>query len=537
MKKQTTIFLLTMLMSLVGAKTFAHDIAVNNDDGVTIYYVWTNENTELAVSYQGLSWNGVNEYSGEVVIPESVIYEGNTYNVTSIDNYAFALCSGLTSVTIPNSVTSIGVYAFAMCSGLTSITIPHSVTSIYNGAFQNCIGLTSITFGYGLTFIGQEVFMGCIGLNNITIPNTLTFISNGAFCDCSGLTTVTIPETVTKIGYSAFSGCGLTSLTIPSSVTEIGDWAFCYCNDLTSLTIPSSVTSIGNGAFSSCSGLTSITVETGNPNYDSRENCNAIIETSTNKLLNGCNNTVIPNSVTEIGIYAFSDCNDMTSITIPNSVTEIGDGAFYGCMGLASITIPNSVTKISAYAFSECYALTTVIIGSGVTEIGDGAFSNSVLTDVYCSAEAVPSTSLDAFEGSNIESATLHVPDVSLESYSSTAPWSLFGTKIALEKCATPIITIADGEISFSCETDGVEFVSEITAPDAKKYYDGKIVLTNKYIISVYAAKYGYANSDVVSEEITLGGNLGDVNGDGVVDVSDYIGVANLILFGTIDGK
>ena len=416
MKKETTIFLLTMLMSLVGAKTFAHDIAVNNDDGVTIYYVWTNGNTELAVSYQGTSWIGVNEYSGEVVIPESVFYEGMTYSVTSVGDYAFAMCNGLTSVTIPSSVTSIGTYAFAMCSGLTSITIPNSVTFINNGAFQNCIGLTSVTFGNGLTFIGQEVFMGCIGLTNITIPNTVTFIGNGAFSDCSGLTTV----------------------------------------------------------------------------------------------------------------------------TIPNTVTEIGDGAFYGCMGLASITIPNSVTKISAYAFSECYALTTVIIGSGVTEIGDGAFSGSVLTDVYCSAETVPSTSLNAFEGSNIESATLHVPDVSLENYSSTAPWSSFGTKIALEKCATPTITIADGEIAFSCETDGVEFVSEITASDAKKYYDGKIVLTNKYIVSVYAAKDGFGNSDVVTEEITIGGNSagsGDVNGDGVIDVLDYVGVANIILTGSIYGS
>ncbi len=181
--------------------------------------------------------------------------------------------------------------------------------------------------------------------------------------------------------------------------------------------------------------------------------------------------------------------------------------------------------------------LASIIIGSGVTSIGEYAFYCPVLTDIYCSAEAVPSTPLDAFEGSNIESATLHVPDVSLESYSSTAPWSSFGTKIAMEKCATPTITIADGEITFCCETDGVEFVSEITAPDAQKYHDGKIVLTNKYIVSVYAAKYGYGNSDVVTEEITLGGNLGDVNGDGVIDVSDYIGVANLILFGTIDGK
>ena len=460
MMKRVLSLLLTMLLCMTATTIKAHDIAVNNDDGVTIYYDWTNGNTELAVSYQGSSWNGVNEYSGEVVIPESVLIEGTTYNVTAIGDNAFALCSGLTSVTIPGSVTSIGTYAFAMCSGLTSITIPHSVTFINNGAFQNCIGLTSITFGF---------------------------------------TSVTIPDTVTKIGNSAFSGSGLTSLTIPSSVMEIGEWAFAYCNDLTSVTIPSSVTSIGDGAFSSCSGLTSITVETGNPNYDSRENCNAIIETSTNKLLNGCNNTVIPGSVTSIGVYAFSDCNDMTSITIPNSVTEIGDGAFYGCIGLASITIPNSVKKISAYAFSECYALTTVIIGSGVTEIGDGAFSSSVLTDVYCSAEAVPSTSLDAFEDSNIGSATLHVPDVSLESYSSIAPWSSFGTKVAMEKCASPTISYAGGKLSFSSETESAECVATISDTDIKTHYGNEISLTATYTISVYATKAGYDNSDVAT--------------------------------------
>ena len=499
MKKHILSLLLTMLLCMTTTTIKAHDIAVNNDDGVTIYYDWTNGNTELAVSYQGASWNGVNEYSGEVVIPESVLIEGTTYNVTAIGDYAFGMCNGLTSVTIPNSVTSIGVYAFAMCGGLTSVTIPNSVTFIGNGAFQNCIGLTSITFGNGLTFIGQEVFMGCIGLTNITIPNTVTFIGDGAFSECSGLTSVTIPDTVTKIGNSAFSGCGLISLTIPSSVTSIGDWAFSVCNALTSVTIPSTVTFIGNGAFSGCSGLTSISVETENTAYDSRENCNAIIETSTNKLLSGCNTTIIPGSVTSIGDYAFYDCIGITSITIPNSVTSIGPGAFYACGGLTSITIPHSVTEIGDYAFCECNAITSVIIGSGVTEIGDYAFSCPVLTDVYCSAATVPSASIDAFEDSNIESATLHVPDVSLESYSSTAPWSSFGTKVALEKCASPTISYANGKLTFSSETEGAECVTTICDTDIKTHYGNEIFLTATYTITAYATKAGYDNSEVAT--------------------------------------
>ena len=167
---------------------------------------------------------------------------------------------------------------------------------------------------------------------SIVIPSSVTYNS--------------VTYSVTSIGISAFDGCSaLTSITIPNSVTSIGDYAFKGCSGLTSVTIPNSVTSIGNYAFSGCSGLTSISVESGNTHYDSRNSCNAIIETSSNTLIAGCKNTVIPNSVTSIGDYAFSGCSDLTSVTIPNSVTSIGNYAFNGCSGLTSITIPNSVTR------------------------------------------------------------------------------------------------------------------------------------------------------------------------------------------------
>ena len=187
-------------------------------------------------------------------------------------------------------------------------------------------------------------------------------------------------------------------------------------------------------------------VDANNPKYDSRDNCNAIIETSSNTLISGCQTTVIPNSVTSIGNYAFYDCDGLTSVTIPNSVTSIGDNAFYGCYGLTSVTIPNSVTSIGIYAFVYCSGLTSVTIGNSVTSIGNNAFAYCPeLLDVYCHAEKVPSTQWDAFFGSYPEKATLHVPSASVELYKAASPWSSFGKIVALTDEETGIEELKAG--------------------------------------------------------------------------------------------
>jgi len=353
MKTKFFTFFLALVVSV--GTMFAEKVKIGD-----LYYNLKEDKT-AEVTYE-LYWSE-NNYSGltAATIPASVTYNSVTYGVTSIGYSAFYECRGLTSVTIPNSVTSIADNAFWGC-GLTSVTIPNSVTSIGYGVFNSCGHLISVTIGTGLTHIGNYAFRGCRGLTSVTISNSVKSIGIQAFSNCSSLTSITIPNSVISIGEEAFSGCtSLTSVTIPNSVTSIGERAFRSCSSLTSVTIGNSVTSIGTGAFSDCS-LTSIVVENENMVYDSRNNCNAIINTATNTLIAGCKNTIIPNSVTSIGAHAFDRCTGLTSVTIPNSVTSIGKYAFSDCSGLTSVTIPNSVKSIGGWAFDGCSDLTSVTI-------------------------------------------------------------------------------------------------------------------------------------------------------------------------------
>ena len=309
MKKQ----LLLLAMILLPLVASADAVKING-----IYYNLITKIKEAKVV------SNPNKYTRSVVIPEKVTYENVEYLVTSIGISAFSSCSGLTSITIPNSVTSIGERAFSGCSGLTSVTIPNSVTSIGNETFRDCSGLTSVTIPNSVTSIGKQAFSGCSGLTSITIPNSVTSIGDWAFYNCSGLTSITIPNSVTSIGVSAFEYCsGLTSVTIPNSVTSIGEHAFFVCSGLTSITIPNSVTSIGEAAFANCSGLTSIT---------------------------------IPNSVTSIGSYAFASCFGLTSITIGSGINSIGNTAFASCQDLTDVTCyAENVPSTKKDAFKDSY--------------------------------------------------------------------------------------------------------------------------------------------------------------------------------------
>ena len=319
----------------------------------------------------------------DLVIPNSA---------SAINGYAFYGCSGLSSVTIPNTVRTIGECAFYGCSGINSLTIPNSVTSIAYWAFKDCTGLTDAIIGNSLTGIGGNAFSGCSELTSIIVAddnsiydsreNSNAIIETASNKLIAGCQTTVIPSSVTSIASDAFEGRGrLTSIFIPKTVTSIGvETSVDYSYNQETHSTDTVYRYYYYNPFVGCNALTSIIVEESNPVYDSRDNCNAIIETATNKLFVGCKNTIIPNTVTAIGGGAFNGCTELTEINIPNSVIAIGDrddsmGAFGGCTGLTKVTLGNSVKTIGDVAFMSCTGLTNIDLPSSLTTIGWAAFA------------------------------------------------------------------------------------------------------------------------------------------------------------------
>lgn len=524
-------------------------------------------------------------------------------SVSRIETCAFQNCHSLTSVTIPNSVTRIGGYAFANCSGLATVTIPSSITTISDHAFAGCTGLTEIR-SYIEKYIyvnpkcwidvnkniplyvpagtkaiyesneGWNVFTNIVEMGDETPqdPSIIKFAdthvkaicvenwdTNGdgelSYDEAAGVTDLgqvfysnkditSFDELryftgLTSISEKAFSWSSLKTVTIPHNVVDIGQQSFGGCMGLTSITIPKSVKTIGNIAFY-CNWLTSIVVEDGNTVYDSRDNCNAIIHTATNELVQGCANTIIPNSVTSIGTAAFWGCEKLESISIPSSVTTIGTGAFADCYSLTHISIPSSVTTIGVQAFQST-GFSSIDIPSSVTSIGKSAFTNCHLTSVtipssitsieqgtfyYCESLAsvtipnsITSIGMNAFQFcsslssitshigipraidnsvfSNLpEDVTLYVPAGTKAKYEATDGWKNFKNIVEMEYVTPdpndPIIKFADAEVKRICVTNwDTNGDHELSYDEAAAVKDlGQVFKDNLNIISFDELQY-----------------------------------------------
>ena len=511
--------LLCILMLLTAALTASGEVFYNEDgtfwgfdDEHFLYVVHGNE---VTVSYLGDLYTGV--HPDAIEIPATVSCNGLTFTVTTIANSAF-YDSYLRSVTIPNTVSTIEYEAFLNCPNLTNIDIPNSVKHIGRNAFTgtawynnqpdglvyagqvayqykgNMPSGTSITLKEGTLAIADNAFYDCNELTNLTIPNSVTHIGDNACFSCRYLKNVTIPNSVIYIGNYAFYECTsleLEYLAIPSSATYIGYFSFYGCH-LKSLAIGSSVSEICSGAFAQCYSLTSITVDSNNLYYDSRDNCNAIIETSSNTLIAGCKNTIIPNSVTAIGNMAFHGMHHMTSLTIPNSVTHIGNGAISTCLGLTSLVIPNSVTFIDVNAFRGNDNMRSVTIGNSVTSIGFHAFDYCrSLRNVTCLANTPPilnkSTAGDPFYFLTFEYGTLYVPNASIADYKNADQWKRF----------VNIRGIGD------LDGDG-----ELNVNDVANLID-----------EILAGRVNYEDNPAA-----------DLNGDGNIDITDIVDIIDQLL-------
>lgn len=297
------------------------------------------------------------------------------------------LVCGTENSTIPSTITAIGNGAFAE-TGLKNIVIPEGVTSIELQAFENCQDLESVTLPQSLKKLGYHVFANS-GLTSLVIPEGITYLPQGTFNGCKNLETVTLPTTLETIEYNAFSNSGLTSIFIPKGVTNISSTSFNYCGK-----------------------LSTISVSDENTTYDSRNNCNAIIQTATNQILRGTSNTIIPNTATSIGDNAFNDINSLTSIVIPESVTSIG-----------------------LYAFRFCNSL----------------------AEVVCKAKVAPQLKSEAFSNDILSKATLYVPEESVESYKTDGEWKKISD---IQPLPYAYINISAAEKTTYCSEHALDFTN-----------------------------------------------------------------------------
>ena len=382
------------------------------ESGQTLYFLKANDSSyNVTVTYPCYHqyYNSIGAHvstyyyehekpTGNLIIPSTITYNDTVYTINGIDNYAFWHCYDITSVSLPNTIKSIG-----------------------NSAFYDCLGITTVVFGNNINSIGKEAFVLCTALEQISeLPETLTTIKQDAFRACTSLSgTIIIPPSLSTVEEGVFYNCNFTSIVFSEGVETVKSEAFCR-NPLVSIYIPSTLTNISSSGFS-CWGnpnptLESIVVDEANPVYDSRGNCNALIQTATNTLLMGSNNAFVSYGITTIGFNAFQHLN-IDSITIPNTVERIEGGAFFGCNNISNIIIPSSVMYI-----------------------GSGAFGCTGLASIICKSVTPPTAFFDeweygyenSFDGVN-SNIPVYVPFGTSELYRTAPGWNYFTNFIESE--------------------------------------------------------------------------------------------------------
>ena len=364
--KKFLLFMLGTLMALPGiARDFTYEY-----EGQTLTYTVLDEDAKTCETKGGSIFSGGNYVSGNLIIPATAKDGDMEYSVTSIGMFAFSECSGLTSVTIPESVTSIGDYAFYWCSDLTSVEISNSVSSIGNNAFYQCSNLTSVSIGNSVSSIGVAVFYQCSNLTSMTIPGSVSSIGNSAFEKCSGLKSFKVADGESEISFGAYAlaSCPIEDLYLGRNWTYAGSGAI--STGIKTLTLGDKVTALPANAFSGCSGLTTVVFNA--------EKCNSVgsqaFPTSIDSFTFGENVQIIP-------AYCCQGLTKLISVTIPNSVTSIGNSAFENCFGLKSFKVADSESEISfgAYALDSC-PIEDLYLGRNWTYAGSGALSTGIKT-------------------------------------------------------------------------------------------------------------------------------------------------------------
>lgn len=427
---------------------------------------------------------GENKYSGDIVIPSTIEYEGVVCDVKSIGGGAFTECDGLISLKLNEGLETIKSGGLQVVRNLKSVTIPRSLKTIEEWNFTYAEGMNvyisdleswcHMTFHSNLLKGAGHLYINNTEVSNLILPGSFEWISDLAFSGCASIKSVTIEEGIRVIGNSAFDGCPqLATVSFPASIESIKSFAFAHCPEITKVSLPH-VQELGNYVFGECSKLQHIT---------------------------------LPNDLNQISMGMFSFCTSLTDLSFLSNIVTIGEDAFDGCTGLKSIELPNSIVHIGVVAFAGCTEVETIILPSSVNMIGAQAFADcKKLKDVYCYAENVPQTEESAFAGSYIEYSKLHVPEKTLSQYQQAVPWNQFGTVVSFlgttpdkQKCETPTITFKDGKLHFFCDTDGAECIATISDSDITTYYGNEIALSATYVVNVYATASGYENSDIAT--------------------------------------